>query len=97
MAYVLEKMQDKLLDKITELLFQEYEYVEICTDIIPKLNERIDFYHNDVIDKDYNPKDDDTSESETDDDTVTEKITIRHYKNGIPKEIATSESSDGEN
>ena len=101
MAYILEKMEkedyskNKLLDKITELLFQEYDYPELCTDILPELIERIDFYHTDIIDKDYEPSDTET-ETETDDDTVREKFKIRINNEGIPIEIVSCSDEESD-
>ena len=101
MAYILEKMEkedyskNKLLDKITELLFQEYDYPELCTDILPELIERIDFYHTDIIDKDYEPSDTET-ETETDDDTVREKFKIRINNQGIPIEIVSCSDEESD-
>ena len=101
MAYILEKMEkedyskNKLLDKITELLFQEYDYPELCTDILPELIERIDFYHTDLIDKDYEPSDTET-ETETDDDTVREKFKIRINNEGIPIEIVSCSDEESD-
>ena len=101
MAYILEKMEkedyskNKLLDKITELLFQEYDYPELCTDILPELIERIDFYHTDLIDKDYEPSDTET-ETETDDDTVREKFKIRINNQGIPIEIVSCSDEESD-
>tara|TARA_R110000823_G_scaffold14578_5_gene47939 strand:- start:548 stop:856 length:309 start_codon:yes stop_codon:yes gene_type:complete len=99
MAYILEKMEKqdlnkhRLLDKITELLFQDYDYPELCTDILPELIERIDFYHTDLIDKDYQPSDTET-DTETDDDSVNERIRISITNRGVPIEIVSC--SEGE-
>ena len=41
----------KMLDKITEMLYQEYDYPELSKDIIPQLLDRIDYYHTDILDK----------------------------------------------
>jgi|TARA_R110000782_G_scaffold25661_3_gene66466 hypothetical protein len=102
MAYILEKMEkedyskNKLLDKITELLFQEYDYPELCTDILPELIERIDFYHTDLIDKDYEPSDTETETETDDDDTVKEKFKIRINNQGIPIEIVSCSDEESD-
>tara|TARA_R110000744_G_scaffold58676_1_gene122454 strand:+ start:857 stop:1201 length:345 start_codon:yes stop_codon:yes gene_type:complete len=55
MAYVYMKIKDidlsNMLDRITEMLYQEYDYPELTKDIIPQLLDRIDYYHTDILDK----------------------------------------------
>ena len=60
MAYVYIKMKDldlsKMLDNITETLYQEYDYEELTKDIVPQLLDRIDYYHTSILEKNFAAK-----------------------------------------
>ena len=74
MAYILTKMRDedlsKMLDEITETMFQHYDYKELIEDILPQLIDRIDYYHTEIIDNNNRHIKDDSDSDDSDEDNI---------------------------